>query len=88
MNEDPEVAEREKKDARNAKAREKRVVQKCAWEAAQAEDGGSEVEEPRKKKTKKNPLDIFDDDDDAEELPVHFTVYFTIESPKPVVTLT
>ena len=42
----------------------------------------------KKKKTKKNPLNIFDDDDDAEELPARFTVYFTIEGPKPVVTLT
>jgi len=89
-------AERQKKDARNAKAREKRAVKKRAREVAQvddAEDGGSETEEPakkkktKKKKMKKNPLDIFDDDN-TDELPVRFTVYFTIEGPKPVVSST
>jgi len=95
IEEDPEEAERKKKDARNAKAREKRAVQKRAREAAQAdEDSESAAEEPAKKKktTKKkkpkNPYDIFDDDEDAEEPPARFTVYFTIEGPKPVTAST
>lgn len=64
-------------------------------QADEAEDGGSEAEEPAKKKKmkkkeqmKKNPLDIFDNNDDAKELPMHFMAYFTIKGPKPAVALT
>jgi hypothetical protein len=94
IGEDPEEAKRKKKDARNAKARKKRAVQKRAREAAQAdEDSGSAAEEPTnkkkttKKKNPKNPYNIFDDED-AEEPPARFTVYFTIEGPKPVTAST
>ena len=96
IEEDPEAAERKKKDVRNAKAREKRAAQKRAraWADAAEDSGESAAEVPaRKKKTTrkkkaKHPFDIFDDDEDDDEPPARFTVYFTIEGPKPAMTST
>jgi hypothetical protein len=81
---------------RNAKAREKRAVQKCAraWADTAENSGESAAEVPTKKKKTtrkkkaKNPFDIDDDDEDAKEPPAHFMVYFTIEGPKPVMAST
>jgi hypothetical protein len=80
------LTERQKKDARNARERDRRAAKKrkAAGENS-AEDNA--VEEPAKKKRKgqkkaakkKNDSELSDEDD---EPPKRFTVYFDIEGPK------
>jgi hypothetical protein len=86
------LTERQKKDARNARERDRRkcrAATKKQMEAAgesSAED--NTVEEPAKKKRKgrkkavKRPTDVLELSDEDDEPPKRFTVYFDIEGPK------
>ena len=89
------LTERQKKDARNARERDRRAARKhkaVTQKQMEAADKSSveddAVEEPAKKKRKgqkkaaKRPTDVIEHSDEDDEPPKRFTVYFDIEGPK------
>jgi hypothetical protein len=89
------LTERQRKDARNARERERRAARKCKAETKKGTEfttvssAGEDTDEEAKKKKKKarkkvakRPVDIFEVSDEDNEPPKRFTVYFDIEGPK------
>jgi hypothetical protein len=95
------LTERQKKDARNARERDRRAAKKRKaltkkqMEAAAGESSAEIdiVEEPAKKKRKgqkkaaKRPPNDLELSDEDDEPPKRFTVYFDIEGPKSATPL-
>ena len=89
------LTERQRKDARNARERERRAARKRKAETKKGTEfttvssAGEDTDEEAKKKKKKarkkvakRPVDIFEVSDEDDEPPKRFTVYFDIEGPK------